>query len=101
MGSRPAPDVGESIVTQLEDRLKLVGTVVADKYAIERVLREDDFVIEYAATQVIVSRPVLVRVLAGLSQVEGHTRSHIYNDYLMDQAKLVELLPMAPALRLI
>jgi hypothetical protein len=89
------------MVTQPEDRLKLAGTVVAEKYAIERVLREDEFVIDYAATQLIARRSVIVRVLAGLAQVEGHTRSHLYNDYLMDQAKLVELLPTAPALRLI
>jgi hypothetical protein len=88
-------------MTQPEDRLKLAGTVVADKYAILRVLREDDFVVDYEATQLIASRPVIVRVLAGLAQVEGHTRSRLYNDYLMDQAKLVDLLPTAPALRLI
>lgn len=88
-------------MTQPEDRLKLVGTVIAEKYSVERVVREDDFVVDYGATQLIVNRRLVVRVFAGLSQVEGHTRSHLYNDYLMDQAKLAEILASAPALRAI
>jgi len=89
------------MVTKPDDRLKLVSTVIEQKYAIDRVLREDDFFVDYDATQLIVNRRVVVRVFVGLAEVEGHARSLLCNDFLADQAKLAELASTAPALRAI
>lgn len=52
-----------------EDTLSLIGTTVADKYAVESIVGEGGFAVVYRAQHKIRKRPVALKVFKALGEV--------------------------------
>jgi formylglycine-generating enzyme required for sulfatase activity/tRNA A-37 threonylcarbamoyl transferase component Bud32 len=73
------------------DALGLVGTTIADKYAIESVVGEGGFAVVYRATHVLWKRPVAVKVFKALGEVAERDRKKLLDDFIQEGALLAEL----------
>ncbi len=73
------------------DALGLIGTTIADKYAVESVVGEGGFAIVYRATHVIWKRPVAVKVFKALGVVAEHERKKLLDDFIQEGALLADL----------
>ncbi|AKV03114.1 Adenylate cyclase [Labilithrix luteola] len=73
------------------DALQLVGTTIADKYAIEAVVGQGGFATVYRATHVLWKRPVAVKVFTALGEVGTEQRQRLLDDFIQEGALLAEL----------
>jgi formylglycine-generating enzyme required for sulfatase activity/serine/threonine protein kinase len=73
------------------DPLNLVGTTIADKYAVESVVGEGGFAIVYRATHLLWKRPVAVKVFRALGDFADEQRQRLLNEFLQEGALLADL----------
>jgi formylglycine-generating enzyme required for sulfatase activity/serine/threonine protein kinase len=73
------------------DPLNLVGTMIADKYAVESVVGEGGFAIVYRAQHLLWKRPVAVKVFNALAQVREEQREKLMQEFIREGALLAEL----------
>lgn len=73
------------------DQLGLVGTTIADKYAVETVVGEGGFATVYRATHVLWKRPVAVKVFRALGEVGKEERQKLLDDFIQEGVLLAEL----------
>ncbi len=75
----------------LPDTLELIGTTIAEKYAIESVVGEGGFAIVYRATHLLWKRPVAVKVFKALGDVGAEHRSKLLEEFIREGALLADL----------
>ena len=73
------------------DPLGLLGTTIAEKYAIESIVGEGGFAIVYRATHLVWKRPVAVKVFKALGEVTADRRQALLDDFIQEGALLGEL----------
>ncbi len=73
------------------DPLKLVGTTIADKYAVDSVVGEGGFAVVYRATHSVWKRPVAIKVFKALGDVSPARRQELLDDFIREGALLAEL----------
>ena len=73
------------------DPLSLVGTTIADKYAVESVVGEGGFAIVYRAMHAVWKRPVAVKVFKALGEVPEDQRAKLLEDFIQEGSLLAEL----------
>jgi formylglycine-generating enzyme required for sulfatase activity len=73
------------------DPLALVGTTIADKYAVESVVGQGGFAIVYRATHTLWKRPVAVKVFKALGEVAEDQRQRLLDDFIQEGALLADL----------
>lgn len=73
------------------DPLSLVGTVVAEKYDVERVVGEGGFAIVYRARHRVWDRPVALKVFRGLGTLAPDRQEELLQAFLREGALLAEL----------
>src|SRR5580693_2473224 len=75
----------------LPDTLELIGTTIADKYAIEAVVGEGGFAVVYRATHLLWKRPVAVKVFKALGDVGAEHRGKLLDEFIREGALLADL----------
>ncbi len=75
----------------LPDSLELVGTTIADKYAVESVVGEGGFAVVYRATHLLWKRPVAVKVFKALGEVGTEHRQKLLDEFIREGALLADL----------
>ena len=78
-------------MSDLPDPLNLVGSTIAEKYAIESVVGEGGFAIVYRATHLIWKRPVAIKVFKSLRDVAEAQREKLLQEFIQEGALLAEL----------
>ncbi len=73
------------------DRFGLVGTVVADKYAIERMVGEGGFGVVYRAKHQIWDEPVAVKCFTALSNAPVEMRDELLDQFVQEGKLLTAL----------
>jgi eukaryotic-like serine/threonine-protein kinase len=73
------------------DPLQLVGTVIADKYAVERVVGEGGFAIVYRATHRVWQRPVAIKVFRALGGLARDRHKDLVESFVQEGRLLAEL----------
>ncbi len=73
------------------DPLGLIGTTIAEKYAMEAVVGEGGFAVVYRATHVLWKRPVAVKVFKALGDVPPADRARLLEEFIREGALLAEL----------
>jgi formylglycine-generating enzyme required for sulfatase activity/serine/threonine protein kinase len=73
------------------DPLALVGTVIAEKYAVEGVVGEGGFAIVYRATHNVWNRSVAIKVFRALGDLPAEHRDHLVKSFVQEGALLAEL----------
>src|SRR4051812_6603436 len=73
------------------DPLGLVGTTIAEKYAIERVVGQGGFATVYRAMHLLWKRPVAVKVFTALGEVAASQRQKLLDDFIQEGALLADL----------
>jgi len=74
-----------------EDTLALIGTTVAEKYAVESIVGEGGFAVVYRAIHVLWKRPVALKVFKALGEVPAKDRERLLEDFIREGALLAEL----------
>ena len=69
----------------------LVGTTIADKYAIESVVGQGGFAVVFKAMHVLWKRPVAVKVFTALGEVGEDQRAKLLEDFIQEGALLADL----------
>jgi formylglycine-generating enzyme required for sulfatase activity/serine/threonine protein kinase len=75
----------------LPDTLELIGTTIADKYAIESVVGEGGFAVVYKANHLLWKRPVAVKVFKALGEVGTEHRGKLLDEFIREGALLADL----------
>jgi formylglycine-generating enzyme required for sulfatase activity len=75
----------------LEDPLALVGTTVAEKYAVERVVGEGGFAVVYRARHTLWNRPVAIKVFRALGGLGAEQRVQLIESFIQEGRLLAEL----------
>ncbi|AKV03112.1 Serine/threonine kinase [Labilithrix luteola] len=75
----------------MPDPLSLIGTTVAEKYAIERVVGEGGFAIVYRAMHLVWNRPVAIKVFRTLGDLPPERRGELVQSFIQEGALLAEL----------
>lgn len=78
-------------LTASGDRFALVGTIVADKYAIERVVGEGGFGIVFQATHRIWDEPVALKCFTALSNAPVELRDELLDQFVQEGKLLSKL----------
>ncbi|MBX3190749.1 MAG: SUMF1/EgtB/PvdO family nonheme iron enzyme [Labilithrix sp.] len=73
------------------DQLGLVGTTIADKYAVESVVGQGGFAVVYRAIHNVWKRPVAVKVFNALGDVAPEQRKKLLDDFIQEGALLADL----------
>ncbi len=73
------------------DPLELVGTTIAAKYTIERLVGEGGYAIVYRATHLIWKRPVAIKVFKGLANFSASERARLLEGFIQEGALLADL----------
>jgi formylglycine-generating enzyme required for sulfatase activity/serine/threonine protein kinase len=73
------------------DPLGLVGTTIAEKYAVESVVGEGGFAIVYRAMHSVWKRPVAVKVFKALGEVAPSERQKLLDDFIQEGRLLADL----------
>lgn len=73
------------------DPLALVGTTVADKYDVERVVGEGGFAVVYRAIHKVWQRPVALKVFRTLGDLPPERRDQLVKSFIQEGALLAEL----------
>ncbi len=77
--------------TSDSDPLGLVGTTIAEKYAVEAVVGEGGFAVVYRATHTLMKRRVAVKVFKALSEVPEDQRARMLEEFIQEGRVLAEL----------
>ena len=75
----------------MSDPLQLVGTTVAEKYAIESLVGEGGFAVVYKATHLVWKRPVAIKAFKAMGSFSEHDRERLLGDFVREGALLAEL----------
>jgi len=75
----------------IDDVLGLVGTTIADKYAVERVVGEGGFAVVYRAQHTLWKRPVALKVFRALADLPAAAREELTQNFIREGALLAEL----------
>jgi len=75
----------------LSDPLNLVGTTIAEKYAVESVVGEGGFAIVYKATHLIWKRPVAIKAFKSMGTFAVKDRERLLDEFVREGALLAEL----------
>jgi eukaryotic-like serine/threonine-protein kinase len=75
----------------LPDTLELIGTTIAEKYAIDSVVGEGGFAVVYRATHLLWKRPVAVKVFKALGDVGAEHRGKLLEEFIREGALLADL----------
>jgi formylglycine-generating enzyme required for sulfatase activity len=73
------------------DPLRIVGTLVAEKYRIEKLVGEGGFALVYRAVHTIWNKPVAIKFFNGLSSAPLDQRAHFQQAFIQEGALLTEL----------
>ncbi|HEY0462704.1 MAG TPA: protein kinase, partial [Polyangiaceae bacterium] len=73
------------------DPLNIVGSTVAEKYRIERLVGEGGFAVVYRAQHTIWNQPVAIKFFNGLSSAPVDQREEFKNQFIQEGALLTEL----------
>jgi len=73
------------------DPLGIVGTLVADKYRIEKLVGEGGFAVVYRAMHSIWNKPVAIKFFNGLSSAPIDQRAEFQQAFIQEGALLTEL----------
>src|SRR5262245_43624325 len=73
------------------DQLGLVGTTIAEKYAIQSVVGEGGFAVVYRAMHTVWNRPVAVKVFKALGEVSANERQKLLDDFIQEGRLLADL----------
>jgi len=74
-----------------DDTLKLIGRIIAEKYAVESVVAEGGFAIVYRATHIIWKRPVALKVFKALTGFSSKDRQRLLDEFIQEGALLADL----------
>ncbi len=74
-----------------EDRLKLAGVTLDNKYRIDAVVAEGGFALVYRATHLVWNRPVAVKAFDALAELPESQRASLVEEFLREGALLAEL----------
>ena len=74
-----------------EDRLKLVGTTLENKYRIDAVVAEGGFALVYKAMHLVWNRPVAIKAFYALADLPESQRGALVAEFLREGALLAEL----------
>ena len=75
----------------VEDQLRLCGTVLESKYRIEAAIATGGFAIVYRATHIVWNRPVAVKVFSALADLPESSRAKLLDEFVQEGALLSEL----------
>ncbi len=73
------------------DPINIVGTTIAEKYRVERLVGEGGFAVVYRAQHTIWNQPVAIKFFNGLSAVPVDQRDHFKDQFIQEGALLTEL----------
>ena len=73
------------------DALGLIGTTIAEKYAVEAVVGEGGFATVYRAQHLLWKRPVAVKVFKALGDVAPSERARLLEEFIQEGRLLAEL----------
>jgi len=73
------------------DPLSIVGSTIAEKYRIERLVGEGGFAVVYRAQHTIWNQPVAIKFFNGLSSAPVDQREEFKNQFIQEGALLTEL----------
>ena len=73
------------------DQLNLIGTTVAEKYAVESLVGEGGFAVVYRANHTIWKRPVALKVFKGLARFDSAERQKLIDAFVDEGKVLAEL----------
>jgi eukaryotic-like serine/threonine-protein kinase len=73
------------------DPLSIVGSTIAEKYRIERLVGEGGFAVVYRAQHLIWNQPVAIKFFNGLSSAPVDQREEFKNQFIQEGALLTEL----------
>jgi eukaryotic-like serine/threonine-protein kinase len=73
------------------DPLNIVGTLVADKYRVEKLVGEGGFAVVYRAIHTIWNKPVAIKFFNGLSSAPVDQRDQFQQAFIQEGALLTEL----------
>jgi formylglycine-generating enzyme required for sulfatase activity/serine/threonine protein kinase len=73
------------------DPLLIVGSTIADKYVIERMVGEGGFAVVYRALHTIWKKPVAIKFFSGLSAAPVYQREALTESFIQEGALLTEL----------
>ena len=74
-----------------KDPLGIVGSIIAEKYRIERLVGEGGFAVVYRAQHTIWNQPVAIKFFNGLSSAPVDQREEFRNQFIQEGALLTEL----------
>src|SRR4051794_16349819 len=75
----------------IPDPLRLVGTTIAEKYAIESVVGEGGFSVVYRAMHLIWRRPVAIKAFKSLGSFSADDRERVLDEFVREGALLADL----------
>ena len=75
----------------LTDPLALVGTTVAQKYAVQEVVGEGGYAVVYRATHLIWKRPVAIKAFKGLAGFSAEDRERLLDGFIQEGSLLADL----------
>ncbi len=73
------------------DPLKIVGTLVAEKYRVEQLVGEGGFAVVYRAQHTIWNKPVAIKFFNGLSSAPVEQRDEFQQAFIQEGALLTDL----------
>ena len=73
------------------DPLSIVGSIIAEKYRIERLVGEGGFAVVYRAQHTIWNQPVAIKFFNGLSSAPIDQREEFKSQFIQEGALLTEL----------
>src|SRR6202050_1241505 len=82
----------------LPDTLELIGTTIAEKYAVESVVGEGGFAIVYRATHLIWKRPVAIKAFKSMGSFALKDRDRLLDEFIREGALLAELAERSAAI---
>jgi formylglycine-generating enzyme required for sulfatase activity len=80
------------------DPLKIVGTTLAEKYAVDALVNEGHVAVVYAARNLVWDIPVAIRAVTVVGDLAPAERQKLYHRMVQDGAVLHELSDRAPAI---
>ncbi|MFO0676026.1 MAG: bifunctional serine/threonine-protein kinase/formylglycine-generating enzyme family protein [Polyangiaceae bacterium] len=79
------------MTTTPNDPLELIGTTIAEKYAVESLVGEGGFAVVYRARHLIWNRPVALKVFKRLTEFSTVDREKLLQEFIQEGALLAEL----------
>ncbi len=73
------------------DPFQLVGTTVADRYAVEEVIGQGGFSVVYRAMHLVWKRPVAIKAFKGNTSLSQRERERLLEGFFLEGALLAEL----------